>query len=74
MQSLTEGVVRPETGVDTQGVRILRILSDRCLTYGRTTLALGMSDSSGWWGSAVGSQFLVTNSLGYPFILSAWAT
>ena len=56
-----------------KGVRILRIVSDRCRTYGRTTLALGVSDTSGWWGHAVGSQFLVTNSLGYPLILSTWA-
>ena len=56
--------MRPETSVDTQAGQNPRIVSDRCLTYGRTTLALGVLDTSGWWGRAVGSQFLVTNSLG----------
>ena len=46
------------------------IVSDTSRTYGRTTLALGVPDTSGWWGRALGSQFLVTNSLGYPFILN----
>ena len=66
--------MRSKAGVDPQGGRILRIVSDSCRTYGRMTLALGVSDTSGRWGCAVGFQFLVTNSLGYPFILSTWVT
>ena len=38
------------------------------------TLALGVSDTSGQWGHAVGFQFLVINSLGYPVILNTWVT
>ena len=38
------------------------------------TLALGVSDTLGRWGRAVGFEFLLTNSLGYPFILNTWVT
>ena len=55
------GVVRSTTSVGQKGSG-----SDRCQIYGRTTLALGVSDVSGWWGRAV--QFLVISLLEYPFI------
>ena len=65
-----ESRCRPPRGLESS----MHIVSDRCWTYGWMTLALGVSDTSGRWGSAMGFQFLVTNSLGYPFILNTWVT
>ena len=46
--SVMVGVVRSKASVDAEGVKV-------CQIYGRTTLALGVSDVSDWWGRTVGS-------------------
>ena len=55
----------------SSAVRILRIVSDMCRTYGRTTVALDLFTVSGL---LVGLDWLLMNLAGYPLLFRAWVT